>query len=76
MAIPEGVESGKIQFCDGVSTGRIIDTFDVDKNFIKEHANVSEVVFDNDVKFYAVAHNKTFIGGAQNTCLASYVYVK
>lgn len=76
LAIPEGVESGKIQFCDGVSTGRIIDTFDVDKNFIKEHSNVSEVVFDNNVKFYAVAHNKTLISGAQNTCLASYVYVK
>lgn len=55
VELPTDMDEGTIQFADGVSDGRIIDTFDADKNFIKEHAYVSSVTFDSTVKYFAVA---------------------
>ena len=77
VELPTAMAEGTIQFADGVSASRIIDTFDADKNFIKEHANVSSVTFDSTVKYYAVAENIVQIpNNSQKTNLALYVNIR
>ena len=77
IALPVDMTSGTIRFADDKSAGRIITTFDVDGNFIKENANISQIAFDGNVKSYAVAYNKnngTWTG--QNKNVALFVYVE
>ncbi|MDD7390064.1 MAG: CotH kinase family protein [Lachnospiraceae bacterium] len=75
VALPTDMTSGMIEFADGISSGRIITTFDVDKNFIAENANISSITFGSNVKYYAVAINSSQIFNRQTTNLALYVNI-
>ena len=77
--LPTDALSGTIKFADGKLDARIIDTFDSNKNFIKENANVSSITFDSNVRYYAVALNPnhyTHPSNVQKTNLALYVEIE